>query len=51
MGRQWGAEILDLVDRMWAPDPTERPSMATVVEELESIKVLAKEREREKHHH
>ncbi|KAG8914884.1 hypothetical protein FRC01_003878 [Tulasnella sp. 417] len=35
--KQWCPEIVDLVMRMWAQDPKQRPPIREVVEELESI--------------
>jgi len=37
MRRQWGGDILDVVDRMWAQDPKQRPDMSEVVEDLEDM--------------
>jgi serine/threonine protein kinase len=37
MRRQWGGDILDLVERMWAQDPKERPHMSEVVKDLERL--------------
>jgi hypothetical protein len=33
--KQWCPEIIDLIDRMWAQDHQDRPTMSEVVEELE----------------
>ena len=33
----WCPEIVDLVESMWRQDPKERPPIADVVDELESI--------------
>ena len=38
--KQWCPEIVDLVERMWAQDPSERPDMSEVVQEVEHIKSL-----------
>ena len=38
--KQWCPEIVDLVERMWAQDPSERPDMSKVVEEVDRIKCL-----------
>jgi hypothetical protein len=35
--KQWCPEIVELVDRMWAQDPVDRPGIAEVVEELQDI--------------
>ncbi|TIB72958.1 hypothetical protein E3Q23_03165 [Wallemia mellicola] len=35
--RQWGGEILNLIERMWAQDGKHRPSAGQVVDELETI--------------
>jgi len=35
--RQWRPELVDLMERMWAHDPAERPNMDEVVVELEGI--------------
>lgn len=35
--KQWCPEIVDLVERMWAQDHTDRPTMIEVVEELETL--------------
>ncbi|TIA87948.1 hypothetical protein E3P99_02881 [Wallemia hederae] len=35
--RQWGPDILNLIDRMWAQDGKHRPSATQVVRELETI--------------
>jgi len=35
--RQWRPELVDLMERMWAHDPAERPIMDDVVVELEEI--------------
>lgn len=37
MRRQWGGEILDLVEKMWAQIPAQRPTMTQVVQELEGL--------------
>lgn len=46
MRRQWGGEILDLVDKMWAQDPSDRPPMSEVVKELEGVIQAEKARAR-----
>lgn len=38
--KQWCPEILDLIERMWAQDPGERPTMIEVVQELERLLTL-----------
>ncbi|KAI0748364.1 hypothetical protein C8Q80DRAFT_1103242 [Daedaleopsis nitida] len=35
--KQWCPEIVDLVERMWAQDPQDRPTMSEVVDDLEAI--------------
>lgn len=35
--RQWHPELVDLMERMWTHDPSERPVMDEVVAELEEI--------------
>lgn len=35
--KQWCPEIIDLLERMWAHDPNDRPTMSEVVKELEHI--------------
>lgn len=35
--RQWRPELVDLMERMWVHDPTERPTMDEVAAELEEI--------------
>ncbi|EIW84896.1 kinase-like protein [Coniophora puteana RWD-64-598 SS2] len=35
--KQWCPEIVDLVERMWAQDAQDRPTMSEVVEELEHL--------------
>ncbi|KZT09700.1 uncharacterized protein LAESUDRAFT_722662 [Laetiporus sulphureus 93-53] len=35
--KQWCPEIVDLVERMWAQDSKDRPTMTEVVEELERL--------------
>ena len=35
--RQWRPELVDLMERMWAHDPAERPVMDEAVAELEEI--------------
>jgi hypothetical protein len=34
MRRQFGGEIVDLLDRMWEQNPKERPTMSQVCESL-----------------
>lgn len=46
MRRQWGGDILDLVERMWAQDPKQRPDMSEVVEDLEGMIQAEKARAR-----
>lgn len=46
MRRQWGGDILDLVEKMWAQVPSQRPSMPEVVKELESLLHAEKARAR-----
>ncbi|KWU44908.1 kinase-like protein, partial [Rhodotorula sp. JG-1b] len=36
--RQWGGEIVDLMESMWAQDPAQRPSMTEVAAQLEKLK-------------
>ncbi|CAG7846274.1 SubName: Full=Uncharacterized protein {ECO:0000313/EMBL:CCA68469.1} [Serendipita indica DSM 11827] len=36
--KQWSPEIVDLIERMWAQDPRDRPSMSEVVEELDNMR-------------
>ncbi|TKY89313.1 hypothetical protein EX895_001844 [Sporisorium graminicola] len=43
--RQFGGEIVDLLDRMWDQTPRNRPSMSEVCTELESLIQLKKEEE------
>ncbi|KAI1783995.1 hypothetical protein LXA43DRAFT_1101882 [Ganoderma leucocontextum] len=38
--KQWCPEIIDLVEHMWVQDPSERPTMSEVVEEVDRIKSL-----------
>ncbi|KAI6005837.1 hypothetical protein EDD15DRAFT_2214117 [Pisolithus albus] len=38
--KQWCPEILDLIERMWAQDPGDRPTMIEVVQELERLLTL-----------
>ncbi|KAI6150654.1 hypothetical protein BKA82DRAFT_4118185 [Pisolithus tinctorius] len=38
--KQWCPEIVDLIERMWAQDPGERPTMIEVVQELERLVTL-----------
>ncbi|KAG1761708.1 hypothetical protein EDD22DRAFT_895203 [Suillus occidentalis] len=35
--KQWCPDIIDLLERMWAHDPNDRPTMSEVVKELEHI--------------
>ena len=35
--KQYCPEIVDLMERMWAQEPNERPTMSQVVTEVESI--------------
>jgi mitogen-activated protein kinase kinase kinase 13 len=35
--KQWCPEIVDLMERMWAHDHVDRPTMTEVVQELEAI--------------
>jgi hypothetical protein len=35
--KQWCPEIVDLVERMWAQDHQDRPTMTEVVTELEEL--------------
>jgi hypothetical protein len=35
--KQWCPDIIDLLERMWAHDPNDRPTMSEVVKELERI--------------
>lgn len=35
--KQWSPEIIELMERMWAQDPHDRPTMTQVVEELEMM--------------
>jgi len=37
MRRQWGDEMLNLVEKLWAQNPADRPRMDVVLVELESI--------------
>lgn len=37
MRRQWGDEMLNLVEKLWAQNPADRPRMDLVLVELESI--------------
>ncbi|KAG8957863.1 hypothetical protein FRC03_009747 [Tulasnella sp. 419] len=38
--KQWCPEIVDLIERMWAQDPKERPTMSQVYDELQAILAL-----------
>lgn len=42
MTRQWGPDILALVNRMWSQAPSERPSMAEVLIELQRMLAVRK---------
>lgn len=46
MRRQWGGEPLDLIDKMWAQDPKQRPDMSEVVKDLEGLIKAEKARAR-----
>ena len=35
--KQWCPEIVNLIERMWAQDPNDRPTIAEVVEEIQDI--------------
>lgn len=35
--RQFGGEIVDLIDRMWSQAPRDRPTMSEVCSELEAL--------------
>lgn len=35
--KQWCPEIVDLIERMWAQDHQDRPTMSEVVEALEEM--------------
>lgn len=37
MRRQWGDEILNLVEKLWAQNPADRPRMKAVLKELDQI--------------
>ncbi|EJD53204.1 kinase-like protein [Auricularia subglabra TFB-10046 SS5] len=37
MRKQWCPEVVDLMERMWAQDPGDRPTMTEVVRQLEAI--------------
>ncbi|MBW0495066.1 hypothetical protein O181_034781 [Austropuccinia psidii MF-1] len=37
MRRQWGDEILNLVEKLWSQNPNDRPTMKEVLEELDLI--------------
>jgi hypothetical protein len=37
MGRQWGREILDLIDVMWSQEPASRPRMPQVLVQVEKM--------------
>jgi len=36
--KQWSPEIVDLLERMWAQDPRDRPTMSEVVVELDNMR-------------
>ncbi|KZV87379.1 kinase-like protein [Exidia glandulosa HHB12029] len=36
MRKQWCPEFVDLIERMWAQDPSDRPTMSEVVRQLEA---------------
>jgi len=36
--KQWCPEIVDLIEKMWAQDPNDRPGIAQVVEELQTLR-------------
>jgi serine/threonine protein kinase len=46
MRRQWGGDILDLIEKMWHQNPASRPTMSQVVEELEIMLKLEKAKTR-----
>jgi mitogen-activated protein kinase kinase kinase 13 len=35
--KQWGPEIVDLIERMWAQEHHDRPTMTEIVTELEDL--------------
>ena len=35
--KQWCPEVVDLIDRMWAQDPRDRPTMTEVVQSLREL--------------
>ncbi len=35
--KHWGAEPVNLMERMWHQDPNERPTMTDVVTDLETL--------------
>lgn len=37
MRRQWGDEILNLVEKLWAQSPNDRPTMKEVIKELDTV--------------
>lgn len=41
--RQYGSEIVDLLDRMWNHNPKERPTMTQVCEEMERLMIMKRE--------
>ncbi|WAQ86909.1 hypothetical protein PtA15_7A638 [Puccinia triticina] len=44
MRRQWGDEILNLVEKLWAQNPNDRPRMDAVLVELDAIVSTFKEK-------
>lgn len=42
MARQWGPDLLDLIYRLWAQSPSDRPTMADTVAELQGLIALRK---------
>jgi hypothetical protein len=36
--KQWSSEIVDLIERMWAQQHDDRPTMSEVVQALEEMK-------------
>ena len=51
MRRQWGGEIVDLVERMWAQDAKARPPMSEVVKDLEGFVQVEKARAKAARNH
>ncbi len=35
--KQWCAEVIELIEHMWAQEPQDRPTMTEVVETLEEL--------------